>query len=120
MKLANKVALITDGAQGLGKAIALAMAREGASIVICEINPNTLPDAEAEIQSTGVRCLGVKCDVSSVESVANLFRETIATFGTVDVLVNNNALVQSGERNEEMRSEWYKMMTTSVAKESLG
>ena len=85
MKLASKVALITGGAQGLGKAIALAMAREGASIVICDINPKTLPDAEAEIQSTGVRCLGVKCDVSSVESVANLFRETVATFDTLDV-----------------------------------
>ena len=53
MKLASKVALITGGAQGLGKAIALAMAREGASIVICDINPKTLPDAEAEIQCRG-------------------------------------------------------------------
>ena len=120
MKLANKVALITGGAQGLGKAIALAMAREGAGIVICDINPKTLPDAEAEIRSTGVRCLGVKCDVSSVESVANLFRETVATFGTLDVLVNNAALVQSGARNEEMRSKWYKIMTSPIAKESLG
>ena len=120
MKLANKVVLVTGGAQGLGKAIALAMAREGASIVICDINPKTLPDAEAEIQLTGVRCLGVKCDVSSVESVANLFRETVTTFGTLDVLVNNAALVQTGARNEEMRSEFYKMMTTPVAKESLG
>lgn len=65
-------------------------------------------------------CLDVKCDVSSVESVANLFRETVAAFGTLDILVNNAALVQTGAKNEEMRSKLYKMMTTPVAKESLG
>jgi NAD(P)-dependent dehydrogenase (short-subunit alcohol dehydrogenase family) len=120
MKLANKVALITGGAQGLGKAIALAMAKEGAHAVVCDINTKTLPEAQAEIEATGVRCLAAKCDVSSVENVANLFRETVVTFGTLDILVNNAALVQSGAKNEEMRSKLYKMMTTPVAKESLG
>jgi len=120
MKLKNKVALITGGAQGLGKSIALAMAQEGADIVICDINSKTLPGAQAEIEATGVRCLGVQCDVSSVDSVASLFKQTVSTFGTLDILVNNAALVQSGERNEEMRSKFYKMMTTPVAKESLG
>jgi len=55
-----------------------------------------------------------------VESVASLFRETVSSFGTLDILVNNAALVQSGPRNEEMRSKFYRMMTTPVAKESLG
>jgi 3-oxoacyl-[acyl-carrier protein] reductase len=58
VKLANKVAVITGGAQGLGKAIALAMANEGAKVVICDINPKTLPEARAEIEATGARCLG--------------------------------------------------------------
>ena len=120
MNLANKVALVTGGAQGLGKSIALAMAEAGASIVICDINPKTLPEAVSEIEKTGVRCLGVRCDVSSVASVADLFRETVSSFGKLDVLVNNAALVQSGARNEEMRSEWYKLMTTPVQKRSLG
>ena len=120
MKLKGRIALITGGAQGLGKAIALAMANEGANIVIGDINPKTLPEAKAEIESTGVRCLAGVSDVSSVESVANLFRETVATFGTLDILVNNAALVQTGARNEEMRSKFYKMVTTPVAKESLG
>ncbi|MDM0117172.1 SDR family oxidoreductase [Variovorax sp. J22R133] len=120
MKLKNKVALITGGAQGLGKSIALAMAGEGANIVICDINAKTLPGAQAEIEATGVRCLGVQCDVSSVASVADLFKEIVATFGALDILVNNAALVQTGERNEEMRSKFYRMTTTPVAKESLG
>lgn len=120
MKLGQKVALITGGAQGLGKTIALAMAKEGADVVICDINSKTLPGAQAEIETTGARCLGVQCDVSSVDAVANLFRETVSRFGTLDILVNNAALVQSGPRNEEMRSKFYRMMTTPIAKESLG
>ena len=120
MRLKNKVALVTGGAQGLGKALALAMARAGADVVICDINPKTLPETEAEIVATGVRCRGIVCDVSSVESVAGLFKETVATFGTLDILVNNAALVQTGARNEEMRSKFYKMTTTPIPKESLG
>jgi 3-oxoacyl-[acyl-carrier protein] reductase len=119
-KLDNRVAVITGGAQGLGKSIALAMAKEGAAIVICDINAKTLPGAQAEIEATGVRCLPVQCDVSSVDSVANLFRQAVSELGTVDILVNNAALLQTGARNEEMRSKFYKMMTTPVPKESLG
>ena len=62
----------------------------------------------------------MQCDVSSVDSVADLFRQTVSAFGTLDILVNNAALVQTGPRNEEMRAKFYKMMTTPVAKESLG
>jgi 3-oxoacyl-[acyl-carrier protein] reductase len=120
MRLSDRIALITGGAQGLGKSIALSMANEGATIVICDINTTTLPDAQAEIESTGARCLAVQCDVSSVESVANLFRQIVSAFGTLDILINNAALVQKGERNDAMRAKFYKMMTTPVAKESLG
>jgi NAD(P)-dependent dehydrogenase (short-subunit alcohol dehydrogenase family) len=55
MKLKHKVALITGGAQGLGKAIAIAMANEGAGIAICDINPQTLAPATKEIEALGVR-----------------------------------------------------------------
>jgi NAD(P)-dependent dehydrogenase (short-subunit alcohol dehydrogenase family) len=92
------------------------MAREGADIVICARSPDTLKQAEADIRSEGVRCLSVKCDVSSAESVTNLAQETLSTFGTLDNLVNNAALVQTGERNEAMRTKWYKMVTTPVRK----
>jgi 3-oxoacyl-[acyl-carrier protein] reductase len=96
------------------------MANEGATVVICDINAKTLPGAQAEIEATGARCLTVQCDVSSVDSVANLFQQTVSELGTVDILVNNAALLQTGARNEEMRSKFYKMMTTPVPKESLG
>ena len=57
-KLSDRVAVITGGAQGLGKAIALAMAEEGANIVICDINAKTLPSAQAEIEANGVALSG--------------------------------------------------------------
>lgn len=73
MRFKDKVALITGGAQGLGKSIAMAMAREGASIVICDINPKTLAEAAKEIESAGAQFLAVQCDISSVESVEKMF-----------------------------------------------
>ena len=120
MKLKDKVALITGGAQGLGKSIALAMAKEGADIVICDINETTLPGAAKEIEALGRKCLAVRCDVSSAESVAQMYEQIVKKFGTLHILVNNAALVQSGPVNEKNRSRLYAMMTTPVAKESLG
>jgi 3-oxoacyl-[acyl-carrier protein] reductase len=88
MKLDKKVALITGGAQGLGKALALAMAKEGADIVICDINESTLPGTTSEIEAVGRKCLGVRCDVSSSESVGQMYEEVVKRFG-----VNNASLV---------------------------
>ena len=74
MKLHGKVALITGGAQGLGKAIAVAMGKKGAHNVIGDVNVGTLPMACSEMKSTGARCLAAKCDVTSVETLAGLFQ----------------------------------------------
>jgi NAD(P)-dependent dehydrogenase (short-subunit alcohol dehydrogenase family) len=82
------------------------MAREAAGVVICDINPKTLPRARAEVEAAGVRSLAMECDVPSGGSVAELFRETVSTFGTLDVLVNDAARVQSGACDEEMRPEF--------------
>ena len=104
MKLKDKVALITGGAQGLGKSIALAMAREGADTVICGINEAALPDAAKEIEAVGGKCLGVRCAVSSSQSVGDMYKQIVKRFGTLHILVNNAALVQTGEANEENRT----------------
>ena len=120
MKLQDKVALITGGAQGLGKSIALAMAREGANIVICDINPDTIPTAAAEIEALGRQCLGVRCDVSSSDSVREMYAQIADRFGTLHILVNNAALLQKGEANEAARTRFYEMVTTPIPKQSLG
>lgn len=107
MKLKDKVALITGGAQGLGKSIALAMVKEGASVVICDINPTTLADATKEIEAAGGSCLGVLCDVSSVESVDKMFTQAAERFGTVHILVNNAALIAQRPADTERRNRVY-------------
>ena len=86
-KLDNKVAVITGGARGIGKQIAVTFAIEGADIVIGDILE--MDSAAEEITNIGRRVITVKTDVSDREAVKNLFDTTIASFKKVDVLVNN-------------------------------
>ena len=120
MKLKDKVALITGGGQGLGKAIAEAMAKEGAATVICDLNPTTLATASKEIEALGRPCLGVLCDVSSVDSVEKMFAEAVKRFGTVHILVNNAAMLASRPADTERRNRLYAAKSAGVRNGSLG
>jgi 3-oxoacyl-[acyl-carrier protein] reductase len=122
MKLKDKVAIITGAAapQGLGKAIADALASEGAKIAICDINEEGVKARAGEIAAKGTPCLGVRCDVSSVESVQQMFAEVAKKFGTVDILVNNAALVPTKPADEERRNRHYAYFTTPMPRQSLG
>lgn len=89
MKLKDKVALITGGGRGIGKAIALAYAREGAKVAICARTASEIEQTAREIEAIGPECLGVVCDVSLEEPVGRLLRSVQGHFGKVDVLINN-------------------------------
>jgi len=119
MKLKNKVAVVTGAAGGLGRAIAVAMAKEGAQVVICDVNEPGLAAAEREIVAIGAQCLAVRCDVSSSAEVAELFRASADRFGTVHVLVNNAALVPGRPEDEVRRRRHYDYLTTPVPRQSL-
>jgi 3-oxoacyl-[acyl-carrier protein] reductase len=119
MKLKDKVALVTGGAGGLGRAIAVGMASEGAQVVICDINETALAAAEMEITSLGARCLALRCDVSSSTEVARMFTDAAARFGTVHILVNNAALVPARPEDEVRRRRHYAYLTTPVPRQSL-
>jgi len=89
MKLVDKVAIVTGGGRGIGRAIALAFAREGADVVIAS---RTLPELEetiTPIRALGRQSIAVKADVSRWNDVNHLMRETLKTFGKIDILVNN-------------------------------
>jgi NAD(P)-dependent dehydrogenase (short-subunit alcohol dehydrogenase family) len=95
-RLKGKVAIVTGGASGIGKAIALRLARDGAAVVIADIQK--FGEAAAEIaKATGSRTLGLEVDVSSVEDVETMAAETIRALGRLDILVNNAALFSSLE-----------------------
>ena len=119
-KLQDKVALITGGGQGLGKSIALAMAREGANIVICDINEDTMVDAVQEIEAEGVKALGVRCDVSSSVSVESMFTQAKEHFGTVHILVNNAAINPTTPAEEERRNRLYAAQKNGRGGKTLG
>jgi NAD(P)-dependent dehydrogenase (short-subunit alcohol dehydrogenase family) len=85
----GKVALVTGGGSGIGKASALALAREGFAVVVAGRRSEPLQAVVGEIESGQGRALGVPTDVGDPESVRNLFAKTKATFGRLDVLFNN-------------------------------
>ena len=91
-RFAGKVALVTGGSRGIGRAISLRLAREGADVVI-DFFRNRKPAEEtvAEIETMGRRALAVKADVRDEEKVGAMFAEVEATFGRLDILVNNAA-----------------------------
>jgi glucose 1-dehydrogenase len=90
MPLQNKVAIVTGGNSGIGKAIALGLARAGANIVIDYISdPSATNALELEIVALGDRAIGVDADVSRVDQLQTLIDTAVSQFGRVDVMVNN-------------------------------
>lgn len=102
MEFKGKVAVVTGGGSGIGRSVALAMAKLGADVVIADINGPRLEDVKREISNTGNRVLAVPCDVSKNADVENLAKETIANMGTVDILMNNAGTAVYG-KFENMR-----------------
>lgn len=87
--LKNKVAIVTGAGQGIGRGIALALAKEGCSVVVSDMKEETCTEVAREVEALGVKALAVRCDVSSKQDVTDLFAKTKEHFGRLDVLVNN-------------------------------
>jgi len=90
MRLQNKVAIVTGAATGIGKAIAICFAREGAKVVIDFVGkPDSPAGVEKEIADSGGQCLAVAADVSKPDQVARLIDSAVKAFGRLDIVVNN-------------------------------
>ena len=89
MKLENKVAIVTGGAQGIGKAIATAYVSEGADVVIADLDIKTANTAASELQKSGRRVVAIQTDVTNEASVTEMVAKVMADFGHIDILVNN-------------------------------
>ena len=87
--LQKKVAVITGAGQGIGKAIALKFAEQGAAIVVSDVNEETLAGVVEEIRAGGGKAQGVACNVVEFDNCQNLIAQTIEAFGQLDILVNN-------------------------------
>ena len=97
MQLQDKVALITGASRGIGKAVALQFAREGASIAaVYAGNHEAARETAAEIESLGARVKTYACDVSDFNATGELVKAVLSDFGQVDILVNNAGITRDG------------------------
>lgn len=107
MKLVGKKAIVTGGASGIGKAIALAYTQEGADVVIFDLNRDKSAQTVAEIhQATGKTLQAVICDVGSSSDVARAFQEADQALGGLDILVNNAGIIRQSEIVSMPEDEW--------------
>jgi len=102
----GKVALVTGGGSGIGKASALALAEEGFAVVVAGRRPEPLQAVVNEIESKQGRALGVPTDVGDPEAVRNLFAKTKQTYGRLDVLFNNAGFGAAGPIEELPYERW--------------
>jgi 3-oxoacyl-[acyl-carrier protein] reductase len=94
LKLAGKVALVTGAAQGIGKAVALLLARNGAEIIVSDINLEKAEETAKEVQALGRKALAIKVDVAKLDDVEKMVGAILARFGQVDILVNNAGIAR--------------------------
>lgn len=113
-KLDGKVAVITGGGTGIGKAIAKAFAGEGCDLVLAARNAERLQQSADEIAGTGVRTLAVPTDVASEADVIALFERAMAEFGRVDILVNNAGVIDGDPIDKLTLEKWRATFSVNV------
>jgi len=102
----DRVAVVTGGASGLGRAMALRFAREGMKIVLADVQPDTLKKTEAEFERAGIQVLAVRTDVSKGKDVEALAEKAFKTFGGVHILCNNAGVAPGGTVWEQTEKDW--------------
>ncbi|HJX31951.1 MAG TPA: 3-oxoacyl-[acyl-carrier-protein] reductase [Thermodesulfobacteriota bacterium] len=106
LRLHDRVAIITGGAQGIGRAIGLLLAKNGARIVIADINDKQAEETAQEIALLGRKSLAVKVDVSNFSEAENLGKTVFDAFGQIDILVNNAGITRDGFFLRMKEEEW--------------
>jgi NAD(P)-dependent dehydrogenase (short-subunit alcohol dehydrogenase family) len=106
LPLKDRVAIVTGSGRGIGRAIALALARSGANILVSDINLAIAQAVAAEVIDLGVRSLALETDVSSEAQAQQLVSATLAHFGKIDILVNNAGVLATGPLLETTVEVW--------------
>ena len=114
-RLAGKSALITGGNTGIGRAVALAYAGEGADVAVCYVAREEEAHAlVAEIRANGRRALAMRADITVENDVLTLFKSVTAEFGKLDILVNNAGIQRPQPITEMSVADWDRMMTVHL------
>jgi len=112
--LSGKVALVTGGNRGIGKAIALRLAALGAEIAICGRDESALRAAAEQLRSSGARIHPQKADVTVSSDVSSLIRQSEATLGPISILVNNAGMGLFGPLHEKTEAQWDTLINTNL------
>ncbi|MDQ0224024.1 SDR family oxidoreductase [Metabacillus niabensis] len=118
MRLQNKVAVVTGAASGMGKAIAILYAKEGAKVVVSDINLDAANQTVEEIKTNGGEAIAVLANVAKEEDIQNLIDTAVSQYGTLDILVNNAGIMDNfepaGDIEDEKWERIFAINTTSV------
>lgn len=115
MKLKNKVAVVTGGAAGIGKAIAIALANEGADIAIADLQTDKAQAVAKQIQDQGQRALALHCDVGNSAQVDQMMERVHQTLGGLHILVNNAAVISQGTFWNVSDAEWDRIIRINLS-----
>jgi NAD(P)-dependent dehydrogenase (short-subunit alcohol dehydrogenase family) len=110
----GSVAVVTGAGRGMGRAVALRLGREGARVVVAELNPAHGAEVAEEINANGGKATSVTVDVSRVDHVKRLFDETVKAFGTLDILVNNAGIGVAKPILDYTEADWDRQMGVNV------
>jgi 3-oxoacyl-[acyl-carrier protein] reductase len=114
MKFEGKLALVTGAARGIGKAIALTLVRDGANVVVTDVDLEGAQQVAQAIEGLGRDSRAILADVSQREDVERLVSETVSHFGKIDILVNNAGIIRRGSFVEHSPHEWEKVLGVNL------
>lgn len=113
-RLKNRIAIITGAGQGIGRALALGLAREGAKLVIADINEEHAIAVKSEIEAAGGTALAIRTDVSDEDSVQGMVGASLREFGRLDILINNAGIFPVSSVEEMKEEEWDRVIGTNL------
>ncbi len=114
MDLKDKVAIVTGAAQGIGKVIALSLAKCGADIAVSDINEDSLNAVVKEIEALGRKAIAVRMDVSSLKDCEDMVKKTIDAFGKVDILINNAGITRDTVLLRMKEEQWDQVIQVNL------
>jgi len=114
MKLKDRVAIVTGGARGIGKAIVLTFIREGAKVALVDVDKGGLETPKNEIEKKRGELLNISCDITKSSEVKEMVGQVKRSFGRIDILVNNAGIIRRGTIETVTEEDWDRVIEANL------